>query len=130
MFFVALATNDNTIAVHGIVAEETFKALTALKRSGRRAILVTGRELPDMLNVFPQIDLFDLVVAVKSRPSSPDRRMRSGRHHAADYFFSSPFSSASWKRSGAWICGEWPRSSKVTSVALGMRAAASLPSLA
>jgi HAD superfamily hydrolase (TIGR01484 family) len=64
MFFVALATDyDGTIAAEGIVSEETCEALAALKRSGRRAILVTGRELPDLLQVFPKIDLFDLVVA-------------------------------------------------------------------
>ena len=63
MFFVALATDyDNTLAVHGVVDEETRKALETLKRSGRRAILVTGRELPDILEIFPQIELFDLVV--------------------------------------------------------------------
>src|SRR5688572_4487397 len=64
MFFVALATDyDGTIAEHGIVTEATCKAIEALKRSGRRAILVTGRELPDLLSIFPQIGLFDLVVA-------------------------------------------------------------------
>jgi hydroxymethylpyrimidine pyrophosphatase-like HAD family hydrolase len=64
MFFVALATDyDGTVAEHGIVSEATCKAIEALRRSGRRAILVTGRELPDLLSVFPQIGLFDLVVA-------------------------------------------------------------------
>ncbi len=64
MFFVAFATDyDNTLAVHGVVSEETREAVETLKRSGRRAILVTGRELPDVQRVFPQIDLFDLVVA-------------------------------------------------------------------
>jgi hypothetical protein len=64
MFFVALATDyDNTLAVHGVVSQETLSAVEALKRSGRRAILVTGRELADILSIFPQIDLFDLIVA-------------------------------------------------------------------
>jgi hydroxymethylpyrimidine pyrophosphatase-like HAD family hydrolase len=64
MFFVAIATDyDGTIAADGIVSDVTCEALDALKRSGRRAILVTGRELPDLLKVFPRIDLFDLVVA-------------------------------------------------------------------
>ena len=64
MFFVALATDyDNTLAVHGVVSEATLQSVEALKRSGRRLILVTGRELPDLQAVFPQIDLFDLVVA-------------------------------------------------------------------
>lgn len=64
MFFVAVATDyDNTIAAHGIVQEETLAALESLKRSGRKLILVTGRELPDLLRVFSPIELFDLVVA-------------------------------------------------------------------
>jgi HAD superfamily hydrolase (TIGR01484 family) len=64
MFFVALATDyDNTLAVHGVVDEATREAVEALKRSGRRALLVTGRELSDVLAVFPQIELFDIVVA-------------------------------------------------------------------
>jgi hypothetical protein len=64
MFFVAVATDyDNTIAEHGDVNPETLAAIEKLKQSGRRMILVTGRELPDLLNVFPQNDLFDLIVA-------------------------------------------------------------------
>jgi hydroxymethylpyrimidine pyrophosphatase-like HAD family hydrolase len=34
----------------------------AFRRSGRRLLLVTGRELPDLVRVFPRIDLFDRVV--------------------------------------------------------------------
>src|SRR5262245_32761227 len=64
MFFVALATDyDNTLAVHGVVDEATRSAVEALKRSGRRAILVTVRELPEFLSFFPEIELFDIVVA-------------------------------------------------------------------
>src|SRR5262249_44715925 len=32
------------------------------KKSGRKLIMVTGRELPDLLAIFPPIDLFDLAV--------------------------------------------------------------------
>src|SRR5262245_39524696 len=64
MFFVALATDyDNTLAVHGLVSEEARQAVEALKRSGRRAILVTVRELSDVLSILPQRVLFGLVVA-------------------------------------------------------------------
>ena len=64
MYFVALATDyDGTIAEDGVVAEATLEALRELKQSGRKLLLVTGRELPDLKKVFPEIALFDLVVA-------------------------------------------------------------------
>ena len=64
MYFLAVATDyDGTIAHHGIVATETVAALKRCKDSGRRLILVTGRELDDLKRVFPEIDIFDRVVA-------------------------------------------------------------------
>ena len=64
MYFVALATDyDGTIAEDGVVAEATLEALRELKQSGRKLLLVTGRQLPDLKKVHPEISLFDLVVA-------------------------------------------------------------------
>ena len=64
MYFLALATDyDGTIAHHGAVDAPTLDALERLKKTGRRLILVTGRELPDLKRVFPALTLFDLVVA-------------------------------------------------------------------
>ena len=64
MHFVALATDyDGTLAEDGRVAPSTIEALKALRRSGRRLLLVTGRELPDLQRVFPEIELCNLVVA-------------------------------------------------------------------
>jgi hydroxymethylpyrimidine pyrophosphatase-like HAD family hydrolase len=64
MRFKALATDyDGTIARDGIVDDATVSALARLKQSGRHLILVTGRELPELLQLFPNIRLFDLVVA-------------------------------------------------------------------
>src|SRR5437773_5315391 len=64
MYFLALATDyDGTIAHHGAVDAPTLAALERFRRTGRRLILVTGRELPDLKRVFPQTKLFDLVVA-------------------------------------------------------------------
>ncbi|MFG3441391.1 HAD-IIB family hydrolase [Nonomuraea sp. NPDC047897] len=54
---------DDTLATHGTVTDDTVKALERVSRSGRRLLLVTGRELDDLLAVFPHADLFDLVVA-------------------------------------------------------------------
>ena len=64
MYFMALATDyDGTIAHDGIVPDETFAALARFKASGRRLIMVTGRELPDLERVCPRLDLFDRIVA-------------------------------------------------------------------
>ena len=64
MYFLALATDyDGTIAHHGRVDAETVAAMRSLRESGRRLILVTGRELPDLKRVCPELDMFDRVVA-------------------------------------------------------------------
>jgi hydroxymethylpyrimidine pyrophosphatase-like HAD family hydrolase len=64
MYISCLATDyDGTLAHDGIVDDATAGALMAFRRSGRRLLLVTGRELPDLVRVFPRIDLFDRVVA-------------------------------------------------------------------
>jgi hypothetical protein len=56
------------------VARETLASLERVRSSGRKLILVTGRELKDLIQVFPQIELFDRVVAENGallyRPSS------------------------------------------------------------
>jgi HAD superfamily hydrolase (TIGR01484 family) len=62
--FRALATDyDGTIAHDGVVDDATVDALDRLRTSGRRLIMVTGRELPELLKLCPRIDLFSLVVA-------------------------------------------------------------------
>ncbi|HWE24681.1 MAG TPA: HAD-IIB family hydrolase [Myxococcales bacterium] len=64
MRFVALATDyDETLADHGTVVPGTEQALERLRASGRKVLLVTGRDLDDLLQVFPRVDLFDAVVA-------------------------------------------------------------------
>lgn len=64
MYIVCLATDyDGTLAHDGVVEDATIDALLRLKRSGRKVVLVTGRELPDLARVFPRLDLFDRVVA-------------------------------------------------------------------
>lgn len=64
MRYLALATDyDNTLASDGRVAGTTRAALERLRASGRRAILVTGRRLDDLLRVCECSDLFDYVVA-------------------------------------------------------------------
>jgi hydroxymethylpyrimidine pyrophosphatase-like HAD family hydrolase len=64
MRFVAFATDyDETLADHGQVVPSTERALERLRASGRKLLLVTGRDLDDLLEVFPRVDLFDAVVA-------------------------------------------------------------------
>jgi hypothetical protein len=64
MRYLALACDyDGTLAHEGRAQPETVAALNRVRDSGRQLILVTGRELPDLLAVFPEIQLFQRVVA-------------------------------------------------------------------
>ena len=64
MHYVALATDyDGTIAHDGEVDAPTLAALERLRGASRRLILVTGRELDDLIRCMPRLDLFDVVVA-------------------------------------------------------------------
>jgi HAD superfamily hydrolase (TIGR01484 family) len=79
MRYIALATDyDGTLATHGTVSPSTLDALVRLRATGRKLILVTGRELPDLERVFEHIDAFDLVVAengaVLYTPPTKDER--------------------------------------------------------
>jgi HAD superfamily hydrolase (TIGR01484 family) len=59
-----LATDyDGTIATHGTVDPDTLAALARLREAGGTLILVTGREMPQLCEVFPELALFHLVVA-------------------------------------------------------------------
>ncbi len=80
MHYIALATDyDGTIAHDGVVDAPTLAALERLRTSGRKLILVTGRELADLLRVMPRIDVFDRVVAengaVLYRPETKEERL-------------------------------------------------------
>ena len=62
--YLALAADyDGTLATDGQMSHEATAAIGRLRASGRRVILVTGRRLAELLEVLPQIDLFDCVVA-------------------------------------------------------------------
>src|SRR4051794_24657984 len=64
MRYLALASDyDGTIAGHGRVDEPTLAALKRLRESGRKLLLVTGRELDDLQKVAPDLSIFDRVVA-------------------------------------------------------------------
>jgi hydroxymethylpyrimidine pyrophosphatase-like HAD family hydrolase len=64
VYFLALAADyDGTIAHDGVVDEATIAALKRFKATGRKLVLVTGRELPDLKRVFREVNIFDRVVA-------------------------------------------------------------------
>jgi hydroxymethylpyrimidine pyrophosphatase-like HAD family hydrolase len=63
MRYLALATDyDGTIAHDGIVDGATIDALRRLRDSGRKLILVSGRELEDLFRTFDHVELFDRLV--------------------------------------------------------------------
>jgi HAD superfamily hydrolase (TIGR01484 family) len=62
--YVALATDyDGTIATDGVVPDDVIETIERVRDSGRRTILVTGRELEDLRQAFRRLDVFDRVVA-------------------------------------------------------------------
>ncbi|HTU64731.1 MAG TPA: HAD-IIB family hydrolase [Steroidobacteraceae bacterium] len=64
MRYLALCTDyDGTLAHDGRVDAATLAALEDLRISGRKLVMVTGREMPDLKRVFDRLELFDLVVA-------------------------------------------------------------------
>ena len=64
MRYLALVTDyDGTIAIDGKMADAAVTSIERLRMSGRRAILVTGRRLEDLLAILPHVRLFDYVVA-------------------------------------------------------------------
>jgi len=82
MRYLALATDyDGTLASHGTVAPETVTALRELAATGRKLILVTGRRIDDLTQVFPEVAIFDRVVAENGplvyRPHSHETRALS-----------------------------------------------------
>lgn len=82
MRFLALAADyDGTLATDGRVGDATVAALKRLTSSGRKLVLVTGRVLPELLDIFPEIDICERVVAengaVLYRPATKDTRLLS-----------------------------------------------------
>jgi HAD superfamily hydrolase (TIGR01484 family) len=64
MRYLALCCDyDGTLATHGKLLPETIPALERLIASGRRLLMVTGRELDDLQRVCERLDLFEYVVA-------------------------------------------------------------------
>jgi HAD superfamily hydrolase (TIGR01484 family) len=78
-YHVLAADYDETLAHAGRVADATWSALHRLCASGRKLVLVTGRELEDVLALIREPELFARIVAengaVLYRPASKEIRM-------------------------------------------------------
>jgi hydroxymethylpyrimidine pyrophosphatase-like HAD family hydrolase len=82
MRYLGLATDyDGTLASRGTVEPDTLQALRRLAATGRKLILVTGRRVDDLVRVFPEVAIFDRVVAENGplvyRPQTRETRMLS-----------------------------------------------------
>jgi len=78
MRYTAVALDfDGTIAHDSEVPPHVVEGLRRLKDTGRKLLLVTGRELPELLAIFKPIDIFDRVVAENGallyRPATGER---------------------------------------------------------
>src|SRR5215471_9075537 len=62
-FNVLACDYDGTLATAGVVAAATVEALRRCVDSGRNLVLVTGRELPELLTICPEPKLFHWIVA-------------------------------------------------------------------
>jgi hydroxymethylpyrimidine pyrophosphatase-like HAD family hydrolase len=78
-YFCLISDYDGTLAQDGQVAPSTLQALKRVTASGRKLVLATGRELPELLRVFPETSLFDLVVvengALLYNPATGEKRL-------------------------------------------------------
>src|SRR5258708_1120501 len=64
MRYQILATDyDGTLANQGQVSDDVIEKLKQLQATGRKGILVTGREMGDLVKVFPAYKIFDYIVA-------------------------------------------------------------------
>jgi hydroxymethylpyrimidine pyrophosphatase-like HAD family hydrolase len=78
MRYTAVALDfDGTIAHDSAVPGNVIEGLRRLKETGRKLLLVTGRELPELLGIFEPIEIFDRVVAENGallyRPQTGER---------------------------------------------------------
>jgi HAD superfamily hydrolase (TIGR01484 family) len=80
MRFFALAVGfDGTLARDGRYDQRCIDALSALSATGRKLILVTARELREVLEIFPDARIFDVIVAengaVMHRPATRESQI-------------------------------------------------------
>jgi hydroxymethylpyrimidine pyrophosphatase-like HAD family hydrolase/GTPase SAR1 family protein len=78
-YFCLTCDYDGTIAHDGLCAPSTVEALKRVSTSGRKLVLATGRDLTDLQQVFPDLSLFDRVVAENGallyRPATKEQKV-------------------------------------------------------
>jgi HAD superfamily hydrolase (TIGR01484 family) len=62
-FSVLACDYDGTLAPEGFLEEKTIEALRRCLASGRKLVMVTGRELPELLGICTHPELFEWIVA-------------------------------------------------------------------
>ncbi len=78
--YLALVSDyDGTLTPDGRLNPSVLRSLQQVRESGIKVILLTGRELPDLLSVLPEIAFFDRVVAengaVLYRPAGREEKL-------------------------------------------------------
>lgn len=64
MRYHALAADyDGTLAHHGLIDDQTWASLKQLRESGRKLVMVTGRQLDELLGIIQHPEMFDRIVA-------------------------------------------------------------------
>ena len=70
---------DRTIALNGVVPDPVRRALREVSASGRELVLVTGRTLEELLDVFDEPELFDRLILENGAVLHDPRRDRGRR---------------------------------------------------
>jgi hydroxymethylpyrimidine pyrophosphatase-like HAD family hydrolase len=78
-YFALACDYDGTMAHSGVASKSTVEALKKVAASGRKLILVTGRQVDDLRAWFPDVGVFDRVVAengaILYRPGSGEMKI-------------------------------------------------------
>ena len=97
-YHILAADFDGTLAHDGIIDDATIAALAALRESGRRVILVTGRRLEPLLELLDDAAIFERIVAENGAvvydplsgketllaPAAPDSFVNELRHRGVE----------------------------------------------
>lgn len=77
-YFCLTCDYDGTIARDGVCAPSTIRALKRVAESGRKLVLATGRTMRELSEIFPEVSMFDRVVAengaILYTPATKDKK--------------------------------------------------------
>ena len=109
MQYQALAVDyDGTLATDGVVDDTTIDALQRLRESGRRLILVTGRIVEQLVEVFPQLSFAIWSSPTTARCSTNRKTARSTCSPSRRPANSSTSSPAAACRQSKSATSSWP----------------------